>query len=145
MEEVCARHPDVAALISASFGEDGRRLADEMRSAEVVVGFNFPRDALARSRAPKLRLLHVTGAGVEQLITHLRTAKQTGKERDELAMVTRDAQPAALKQGEAVSAKISLSDGRVIDLPTTVDTPRPRVTSSLAALLRRPVNADALH
>src|SRR5262249_2945669 len=47
---------------------------------------------------------------------------------DELAMVTRDAQPVtAVKQGDVVAAKVSLSDGRTVALNTTISAPRPRV------------------
>lgn len=63
--------------------------------------------------------------GIEFIPGKLATTQAT----DELAMVTRDAQPAAaLKQGDATTAKVTLNDGRVIDLATTVDAPRPRVT-----------------
>ncbi len=48
---------------------------------------------------------------------------------DELAMVTRDAQPVAnVKPGDTVVAKVSLNDGRTLELNTTVSAPRPRVT-----------------
>ncbi|HZO23392.1 MAG TPA: hypothetical protein VFB37_12890 [Steroidobacteraceae bacterium] len=58
---------------------------------------------------------------------------------DELAMITRDTQPAnALKQGDAVTAKVTLNDGRAIDLNTSVDAPRPRV-----ALIGKSVQASA--
>ncbi len=53
----------------------------------------------------------------------------TNPGHDELDMVTRDARPAAtLKQGDTVSARVTLNDGRVIELSTLVDAPRPRVT-----------------
>jgi hypothetical protein len=43
-------------------------------------------------------------------------------------MVTRDAQPVtALKQGDVVTAKVALNDGRTIDLNTALSAPRPRV------------------
>ncbi len=48
---------------------------------------------------------------------------------DALAMITRDAQPVmSLQQGTAAAAKVSLTDGRTIELLTTVQAPRPRVT-----------------
>src|ERR1700722_16950025 len=47
---------------------------------------------------------------------------------DELPMVLADASTAvALKQGDAGSAKVTLKDGRVLDLSIVVDAPRPRV------------------
>jgi hypothetical protein len=48
---------------------------------------------------------------------------------DELSMEAPDAQSAAaLKQGEIAKAKVTLKDGRVIDLRAAVNPPRPRVT-----------------
>jgi hypothetical protein len=53
----------------------------------------------------------------------------TSQGGDELSMVTRDAQPVTtLKQGDTVTAKVALNDGRTIDLSTSVSAPRPRVT-----------------
>jgi hypothetical protein len=52
----------------------------------------------------------------------------TAKGSDELAMVTRDAQPAtSLKQGDTVAAKVLLNDGRTITVNTAISAPRPRV------------------
>ena len=48
---------------------------------------------------------------------------------DQLPMMVADASTAvALKQGEAGSARVTLKDGRVLDLNIVVDAPRPRVT-----------------
>ena len=48
---------------------------------------------------------------------------------DELPMMLADASTAvALKQGDAGSARVTLKDGRVLDLNIVVDAPRPRVT-----------------
>ncbi|MGC2459869.1 MAG: hypothetical protein WA446_02665 [Steroidobacteraceae bacterium] len=48
---------------------------------------------------------------------------------DELPMVAADTPAAiALKQGDTASAKVTLKDGRVLELNTVVDAPRPRVT-----------------
>jgi hypothetical protein len=48
---------------------------------------------------------------------------------DELAMVTRDAQPVTVvKQGDVVAAKVLLNDGRTLTLSTSIGAPRPRVT-----------------
>jgi hypothetical protein len=47
---------------------------------------------------------------------------------DELPMVAADASSTALKQGDTASAKVTLTDGRVLDLNALVDAPRPRVT-----------------
>jgi glyoxylate/hydroxypyruvate reductase A len=68
LADACARHPDVAAAISTSFGEDGHQLADALRVAQVVVGFNFPRHVLTAEAAGRLKLMQITGAGIEQLM-----------------------------------------------------------------------------
>jgi hypothetical protein len=48
---------------------------------------------------------------------------------DELVLSVRDAQtPLSLQPGAASAAKVALTDGRIIDLATTVQPPRPRVT-----------------
>lgn len=48
---------------------------------------------------------------------------------DELPMAAQDAQAAAgLKQERGIAAKITLKDGRVVPLITSVDAPRPRAT-----------------
>jgi hypothetical protein len=53
----------------------------------------------------------------------------TNQGNDELAMVARDAQGiAVLKQGEISPTRIALNDGRFIDVSTSIDAPRPRVT-----------------
>jgi hypothetical protein len=63
--------------------------------------------------------------GVEFVPGKLETAQGS----DELSMVTRDTQPVmTLKQGDTVTAKVALNDGRSIDLSTSVSAPRPRVS-----------------
>jgi hypothetical protein len=48
---------------------------------------------------------------------------------DELPMVAQDPQAAAsLKQERSIAAKVTLTDGRILPLIGTVDSPRPRVT-----------------
>jgi glyoxylate/hydroxypyruvate reductase A len=68
LAEACARHPEVAAAITTSFGEDGHRLVEALRTANVVVGFNFPRHAFTGETAANLQLMQITGAGIEQLM-----------------------------------------------------------------------------
>ena len=64
----CARHPDTAAAITTSFGLDGKDLPKVLPTADVLVGFNYPRAAFTPGAAPNLKLIQVTGAGVEQLM-----------------------------------------------------------------------------
>lgn len=62
-----ARHPDVGARVEASFGEDFADFDAAMRTAEVMIGWRVPREGL-RARAPRLRWIHLKGAGVEHLL-----------------------------------------------------------------------------
>lgn len=62
-----ARHPEVAARLDTTIGWDLDRWDDAMETAEVLVGWRFPREDLAR-RAPRLRWIHLTGAGIEHLL-----------------------------------------------------------------------------
>jgi hypothetical protein len=62
--------------------------------------------------------------GVEFLPGKLATSQGS----DELPVIARDAQAAsALKQGDTAQAKVTLQDGRTINLNITVEAPRPRV------------------
>jgi len=62
-----ARHPDVAARLDTTFGWDLDVWDDAMRTAEVLIGWRFPREDLA-TRAPRLRWIHLTGAGIEHVL-----------------------------------------------------------------------------
>lgn len=53
----------------------------------------------------------------------------TPEDADELSMVTADVKPAGqLKEGDDATANVTLKDGRVLNLETTVASPRPKVT-----------------
>ncbi|MGC2109258.1 MAG: hypothetical protein WA655_07045, partial [Candidatus Korobacteraceae bacterium] len=60
---------------------------------------------------------------------HFATAevKRVGDE-DELALQASASTPATLHPGDKVTAHVTLKDGRVLDLPTTIEPPRPKVT-----------------
>jgi phosphoglycerate dehydrogenase-like enzyme len=64
--QAAARHPDVAGRVTPTFGEDLQGFDTAMRTAEVLIGFRFPTKGL-RERAPRLRWVHLKGAGVEHL------------------------------------------------------------------------------
>jgi hypothetical protein len=49
-------------------------------------------------------------------------------EQDELRMAAGEAHPPALQPKESLIARVALKDGRVLELPTTVEAPRPKVT-----------------
>jgi glyoxylate/hydroxypyruvate reductase A len=61
-----ARHPDVAARVTATFGEDLADFDRAMQTAEAMIGWRLPTQGL-RERAPRLRWVHLKGAGVEHL------------------------------------------------------------------------------
>ena len=49
-------------------------------------------------------------------------------EQDELRVTIKEASPPALQPKERLVARVALKDGRVLELPTTVEDPRPKVT-----------------
>src|SRR5262249_49138539 len=60
---------------------------------------------------------------------HFVPAKLTrANEKDDLHLSASESNPTALPPNEHLVAHVSLKDGRVIDLPTTVDSPRPRMS-----------------
>ncbi len=61
------RHPDVASKLKVTVGRDGDIYADAMKTAEVLFGWQFEREALGRL-APALRLIQVQGAGINHLL-----------------------------------------------------------------------------
>ena len=65
-EAAAACFPHVARHIDVCIDWDLDHFADSMRTAEVLVTWDLPTADLARV-APKLRLIHVIGAGVEHL------------------------------------------------------------------------------
>jgi phosphoglycerate dehydrogenase-like enzyme len=80
LSDALKRHPDVAQRVNvtlyrtrAGYGEgpgwseeDFARYYDEMRDADIMVGYMFPLENI-RSYAPRLRWIHIIGAGVEHL------------------------------------------------------------------------------
>ena len=67
VRDALARHPAVAEKIRVTIGYGGDRLERELATAHAVFAWNFPRHDLAR-RAPRLRWVHVHGAGVGHLM-----------------------------------------------------------------------------
>ncbi|MCU1240157.1 MAG: hypothetical protein JWO71_883, partial [Candidatus Acidoferrum typicum] len=49
-------------------------------------------------------------------------------EKDELRLAAKEANPPALQPSERLIARVALKDGRVLELPTVVESPRPKVT-----------------
>jgi phosphoglycerate dehydrogenase-like enzyme len=63
----CARHRALARRLEASIGWDGDVLEEALRTAQIVIGVPARRERLAE-RAPRLRWLHATSAGVDSLL-----------------------------------------------------------------------------
>jgi len=63
-DAACARHRDLARRLEASVGWDGDILDDALREAAIVIGVPARRERLPE-RAPRLRWLHCTSAGVD--------------------------------------------------------------------------------
>lgn len=61
------RHPDVARHVRTTIATDRRAFYDAIGSADVLVGWWFPKKELAEI-APKLKWIHVIGAGIEHLL-----------------------------------------------------------------------------
>jgi hypothetical protein len=77
---------------------------------------------LKGSRLDEVDRLEVKGA-------RFAPAKLTrANEKDELRMTVDKANPPALEPNERLVARVALRDGRVLELPTIVEEPRPKVT-----------------
>ena len=63
-KDACARHRALAKRVEASIGWDGENLESALKDAVVVIGIPEPRERLAE-RAPKLKWVHSTSAGVD--------------------------------------------------------------------------------
>ncbi len=63
----CARHRALARHIDVSFGWDGDVLESALADADLVIGVPAQRDNLAQ-RAPRLKWLHATSAGVDGVL-----------------------------------------------------------------------------
>ncbi|MFQ5786058.1 MAG: D-2-hydroxyacid dehydrogenase [Alphaproteobacteria bacterium] len=62
-----ARHPALARRIDATIDWDLDSFARSMRTAEALLTWDLPTDDLA-ARAPRLKWVHVIGAGIEHLV-----------------------------------------------------------------------------
>ena len=63
-DAACARHRALARRLEASVGWDGDMLDGALRDADIVIGVPSRRERLAE-RAPRLRWMHCTSAGVD--------------------------------------------------------------------------------
>ncbi len=60
------RHPEVAAYVEASFGQDGDTFAGSAPDADALLGYVFPRIDL-RTPPSRLSWVQLTGAGIDHL------------------------------------------------------------------------------
>jgi len=65
-QAACKRHLAVAGQVEAFIDWDLDHFAESMQTAEVLVTWDFPTEHLAEV-APKLKFIHIIGAGVEHL------------------------------------------------------------------------------
>ena len=65
MEAALARFPDLAGRVAWTIGYDGETFAGRSAAADALICWTIDRTRLAE-RAPRLRWIHATGAGVEQ-------------------------------------------------------------------------------
>jgi len=63
----CARHRRIARRVEASIGWDGASFDDALAKADFLIGIRSRLERLAE-RAPRLKWLHVTMAGVDRLL-----------------------------------------------------------------------------
>jgi phosphoglycerate dehydrogenase-like enzyme len=61
------KHPQLAERLTVTVGWDADILDQALKTADIMIGSKFPTANLA-SRAPRLKWLQTTGAGIEQLL-----------------------------------------------------------------------------
>jgi len=66
-EAAARRHEDVAVHVDASIGTDRDAFFTVMKEVDVLVGWRFPRENVDKY-APRLKWIHIWGAGIEHLL-----------------------------------------------------------------------------
>lgn len=61
------KFPGLAGRLKITLEDDGRRLDENLKTADVLFGWNFNRKNLAE-RAPRLRWIHAPGAGINHFL-----------------------------------------------------------------------------
>jgi glyoxylate/hydroxypyruvate reductase A len=61
------KFPGLAKRLKITLEDDGRRLDENLKTADVLFGWNFNRKNLA-ARAPRLRWIHAPGAGINHFL-----------------------------------------------------------------------------
>ena len=67
IKEALKKFPAVARRLDITLEDDGHRLDEHLRTADVLFGWNFERSNLAQ-RAPRLRWIHAPGAGINHFL-----------------------------------------------------------------------------
>ncbi|KPK18751.1 MAG: hypothetical protein AMJ67_08780 [Betaproteobacteria bacterium SG8_41] len=63
----CNRHRSLARRLDATIGSDDDTLGDALKTADIVIGVPERREDMAQ-RAPRLRWMHTTSAGVDTIL-----------------------------------------------------------------------------
>ena len=67
IRDALKKFPKVKAKVRITLEDDGERLDEHLRTADVLFGWNFDRSNLAE-RAPRLRWIHAPGAGINHFL-----------------------------------------------------------------------------
>jgi phosphoglycerate dehydrogenase-like enzyme len=66
--EAIGRFPGLRQRLRITNGYDGETFSQQMQTADMLFGWNFDTTAIANGAAPRLRWLHVHGAGINHLL-----------------------------------------------------------------------------
>src|ERR1700740_2833527 len=106
-------HPDEVAV---------RAYSEAAHLESFVINAGDAEGVLKGSRLDEVERFELKG-------TRFVPAKLTrANEKDELRLAVNESNPPALQPMERLVARIALKDGRVLELPTVVEAPRPKVT-----------------
>src|SRR6185437_3050697 len=64
---VARRHPEIASALGVGFFADEAEREAKLPKADILIAWRFPAAELAR-RAPRLKWIQLTGAGIEHLL-----------------------------------------------------------------------------
>jgi phosphoglycerate dehydrogenase-like enzyme len=66
--EVIGRFPGLSQRLRITLGYDGETFPKQMQTADMLFGWNFDTTVIANGGAPRLKWLHVHGAGINHLL-----------------------------------------------------------------------------
>ena len=73
-DAAAARRPEIAVDVVSTIDWDLDNFDESMATADALVTWDLPTTDLAE-RAPRLRWIHIIGAGIEHLLTEVRRAR----------------------------------------------------------------------